>query len=136
MGRVPRRPHHRRRLPSLPRRRLPLVNRGGFKTYLFLLVLLGIPVTVGYWTLISIYGRRKNEKVELPGKPIESYLSIKDLELRTHYHGQNKIPMQVFHDAYFDSKIDINGSLVTSIRSPTLLIRLFRRRVGGPGKAT
>ncbi len=96
-------------LPWLLKRVLPFVNRGGFKTYFFLTALLGIPITIAYWTLMSMFGPRKNEKVVLPGKDIEEYINIKDPELRARYHGKEKIPMQTFHDAYFDGKIDFNG---------------------------
>jgi hypothetical protein len=96
-------------VPWLVKRILPLVNRGGFRTYLFLLLVLGIPVTVAYWTAISIYGKRKNEKVELPGKDIETYITIRDRDLKACYQGKDKIPMQVFHDAFFEGKIDFKG---------------------------
>ena len=96
-------------LPWLLKRVLPFINRGGFKTYLFLTALLGLPITIAYWTLMSMFGPRKNEKVVLPGKDIEEYINIKDPELRARYHGKEKIPMQTFHDAYFDGKIDFNG---------------------------
>ncbi|KAJ7048541.1 sphingolipid C9-methyltransferase [Mycena amicta] len=91
---------------------LPIVSYGGFKTYLFMLVLTGVPATVAYWALMSNYGARKNEKVLLPGNDIETYITIKDPELKRTYFGKNKIPMQVFHDAYFDSKIDFNGDVL------------------------
>ena len=96
-------------VPWLVKRILPIVSRGGFKTYLFLVLLLGVPITVGYWTLMSRIGSRKNVKVTLPGKDIEEYITIHDPVLREKYHGKEKIPMQVFHDAYFDGQIDING---------------------------
>jgi hypothetical protein len=96
-------------LPWLLKRVLPFINRGGFKTYLFLAAILGLPITVAYWTLMSMFGSRKNEKVVLPGKDIEEYINIKDPELRARYHGKEKIPIQTFHDAYFDGKIDFNG---------------------------
>jgi hypothetical protein len=96
-------------VPWLVKRLLPIVNHGGFKTYIFLLLLLAVPVTVAYWTIVSMYGKRKNEKVTLPGKDIETYIKIKDLELRSHYSRKDKIPMQIFHDAFFEGKIDFNG---------------------------
>jgi sphingolipid C9-methyltransferase len=96
-------------VPWLLKRVLPLVSRGGFKTYLFLTALLGVPVTIAYWTFMSMFGSRKNDKVVLPGKVIEEYITIKDPELKARYHDKEKIPMQTFHDAYFDSKIDFNG---------------------------
>jgi hypothetical protein len=96
-------------VPYLLKTFLPLVSRGGFKTYIFLLILTGVPITVAYWTLNSMYGGRKNDKVQLPGKDIEEYITIKDVEMKKFYKGKDKIPMQVFHDAYFDGKIDFNG---------------------------
>ncbi|KAF9022553.1 sphingolipid C9-methyltransferase [Hymenopellis radicata] len=94
---------------------LPLFNRGGVKTYLFLLILTGVPTTVAYWTLASMYGARLNEKVKLPGKDIEEYITIKDAELAKLYNGKNKIPMQVFHDAFFEGKIDIKGDVLETL---------------------
>ncbi len=96
-------------VPWFVKRMIPLVNRGGFKTYVFLLLLLGLPVTMGYWTVMSMYGKRKNEKVQLPCRNLEEYITIHDPELKAKYHGKEKIPMQVFHDAYFEGKIDFNG---------------------------
>jgi sphingolipid C9-methyltransferase len=99
-------------VPWLVKRVLPIVNYGGLWTYVFLLVLLGVPITILYWTLMSMYGKRKNEKVAFPGKNIEEYITIHDKELKMHYNNKQKIPMQVFHDAYFDKKIDFNGVYV------------------------
>lgn len=96
-------------VPWLVKRALPIVNQGGFKTYLFLLIILGIPVTVGYWTLMSTIGGRKNTKVELPGRPITTYLEFNDQELKSKHTGTEKINMQVFHDAYFDGKVEVKG---------------------------
>jgi hypothetical protein len=96
-------------LPWLLKRLLPIVSQGGLKTYIFLVAILGVPITVAYWTVMSIFGPRKNEKVALPGKDIEEYITIHDPELKARYHQKEKIPMQIFHDAYFDSKIDFNG---------------------------
>ncbi|KAG6855824.1 hypothetical protein H0H87_010435, partial [Tephrocybe sp. NHM501043] len=62
-------------VPYLLKSFLPLVNRGGLKTYLFLLVITGVPTAVAYWTFISTYGPRRNEKVRLPAKDIEEYIT-------------------------------------------------------------
>ena len=96
-------------VPWLVKRTLPVFCYGGFKTYLFLVILLGIPITAGYWTAMSTYGPRKNQKVQLPGRNIDEYITIKDPELKAKYFGKEKIPMQVFHDAYFDDKVEFNG---------------------------
>ncbi|KAF8573700.1 cyclopropane fatty acid synthase domain-containing protein [Ramaria rubella] len=99
-------------VPWVVKRMLPLVNRGGFYTYLFMFMLCGVPTAIGYWTLMSTYGSRKNDKVILPGKPLETYVEIKDAELRQHYGGDRKIPMQVFHDAFFDGKVEFKGDVL------------------------
>ncbi|KAJ7619301.1 cyclopropane fatty acid synthase domain-containing protein [Roridomyces roridus] len=99
-------------VPYIVKSFTPLVNRGGWYTYLFILALTGVPTTIGYWYLMSNYGARKNEKVILPNKNIEEYITIKNLELKQLYNGKNKIPMQIFHDAYFEGKIDFNGDVL------------------------
>ncbi|KAK0544417.1 hypothetical protein OC861_004858 [Tilletia horrida] len=75
--------------------------------YFFFVILTGAPVAVAYWTIMSTIGPRKNEKVTLPGRPIEYYMDIKDPALKKKYHGNTKIPMQIFHDAWFAQKIEI-----------------------------
>ncbi|KAJ6586008.1 cyclopropane fatty acid synthase domain-containing protein [Mycena capillaripes] len=99
-------------VPYIVKSFLPFVNRGGWYTYWFMVLLTGVPTTVAYWTLMSTYGARKNEKVALPGKDIEEYVTIQDPELKKLYYGKNKIPMQVFHDAYFEGKIDFKGDVL------------------------
>ena len=44
--------------------------------------------------------------------PIEDYITIKDAKLKQQYNGRKKIPMQAFHDAYFEGKIDIKGDML------------------------
>lgn len=102
-------------VPYVVKSFIPVVKYGGFKTYLFMLVICGIPTTMAYWTFNSIYGGRRNEKVVLPGKNIEEYITINDPELKKLYKGKEKIPMQVFHDAFFEGKIDFNGACDASI---------------------
>ncbi|TDL20242.1 cyclopropane fatty acid synthase domain-containing protein [Rickenella mellea] len=99
-------------IPYFVKKWIPVVSWGGFYTYWTLVVLLGLPITVAYWTAMSIYGKRKNEKVELPGKDIEEYITLKDPALKIHYGGKEKIPMQVFHDAYFDGKAEFKGDVL------------------------
>ncbi|CAK5262170.1 unnamed protein product [Mycena citricolor] len=76
-------------VPYVAKSLLPLVNRGGLKTYLFLLLLTGVPTT-----------------------DIEDYITLKDPKLKALYSGKAKISIQVFHDAYFDGKIDVKGDIV------------------------
>ncbi len=75
---------------------------------------------------MSTYGKRKNEKVVLPGKDIEEYITIKDHVMKIYYGGKEKIPMQVFHDAYFDGKIEFKG--VCFVLCPFLTRCLLRFR--------
>ncbi|KAJ6523750.1 S-adenosyl-L-methionine-dependent methyltransferase [Mycena capillaripes] len=51
----------------------------------------------------------------LQGKGIEEYITIQDPELKILYYGKNKIPMQVFHDAYFEGKIRFKGDVLETI---------------------
>lgn len=96
-------------VPYFLKKWLPLIRYGGSTTYWVLVVLFGLTITIGYWTFMGTYGKRVNEKVALPGKDIEEYITLKDMELKIHYGGKEKIPMQVFHDAYFDGKVEFKG---------------------------
>lgn len=60
---------------------------------------------------MSRIGSRINEKVALPGKPIDYYLDFKDDELKKQWYGK-KIPMQIFHDLYFDGKVEFKGDVL------------------------
>ena len=84
----------------------------GWKSYILLVAVLGVPLTIAYWTIMSMTGPRINEKVTLPNRPIEDYLDIQDESLRRKYTGYNKIPMQIFWDAYIDGKIEVKGDLL------------------------
>ena len=108
-------------VPYLLKSFLPIIKYGGIKTYLFLFILTAAPTAVGYWTFNSVYGGRKNEKVVLPGKDIDEYITIKDAELKKLYKGKEKIPMQLFHDAYFEGKIDFKGVSVFYVFSSRLI---------------
>ena len=107
-------------VPWFVKKFLPIINRGGFKTYVFMVVVLGIPIAMGYWTFMSYYGKRKNEKIVLPERNLEEYITIHDPELKAKYHGKEKIPMQIFHDAYFEGKIDFNGNVSRVVASESV----------------
>ncbi|GAA5874630.1 hypothetical protein JCM16303_002929 [Sporobolomyces ruberrimus] len=84
-----------------------------FKTsYVFLLLVTGLPTTICYWLLMSRLNFRVRDNGILPGKNIEEYMDIKDPELKAKYQGQAKIPMQLFYDSYFEGKIDIKGDML------------------------
>ncbi len=82
---------------------------GGIKTYIFFFALTGVPILMAFWTVLSSYSPRINEKVQLPNKGIEFYLDFHDSELAAKYHGLNKIPMETFYEAYFQGKVSFKG---------------------------
>lgn len=100
--------------PAVLLRLIPFVKASwfGWKSYILLVAVLGVPLTIAYWTIMSMTGPRINEKVTLPNRPIEDYLDIQDESLRRKYTGYNKIPMQIFWDAYIDGKIEVKGDLL------------------------
>jgi len=106
---------------------LPVVKYGGFKTYIFCVIIFGIPTAIGYWTINSLYGPRRNEKVTFPGKDIEEYITITDPELKKRYCGKEKIPMQLFYETYFDGKAEFNGMVrFYFFRGRVALMSIFR----------
>lgn len=64
---------------------------------------------MSFWTIASGYSPRKNEKAQYPGAPIEHYLTFHKQEDKAKYHGHKKIPMETFHEKYFDGDVDFNG---------------------------
>lgn len=97
--------------PAILLRIIPFVKPSWFSWFFYfvLAAITGVPVAVSYWWVMSRIGARKNEKVKLPGRPLEDYIVIKDPALKAKYNGRTKIPMSVFHEAYFDGKIDVKG---------------------------
>ena len=82
---------------------------GGFKTTLFFALFTTIPLLAAFWIIASSISPRKNEKTKLPGRPVEHYLTFKKPADQARYHGRNKIPMETFHEMYFDGDVDFNG---------------------------
>lgn len=64
---------------------------------------------MAFWTIASSMSPRLNEKARYPGRPVEHYLNFKREEDRRKYRGKNKIPMETFHEMYFDGLVDFNG---------------------------
>lgn len=97
-------------IPLLIVRKLRL----GFYLWLFLFVLLALPILMAYWTLLLSFSPRLNEKVKLPGRPVSYYLEFHTESLKAKYetcnNGQGaKIPMETFHELYFDGKVSFKG---------------------------
>ncbi len=82
---------------------------GGIKTTIFLALLTTLPLLGGFWITASSISPRKNEKARFPGRPVEHYLTFKKPEDKAKYNGRNKIPMETFHEMYFDGEVDFNG---------------------------
>jgi hypothetical protein len=85
----------------------------GFFSYghIVLAVILAPAVIITYWTLNSIFASQITNQVALPNHKQSSYFIFKDAKLAQAYNtdnpGSKKIPMQVWHDAYFEGKIEI-----------------------------
>ena len=82
---------------------------GGIKTTVIIAVFTSPLILGSYWVIISAVSPRRNEKVRLPGRPVEHYLSFRREADRKKYSGTNKIPMAIFHEKYFDGDVDFNG---------------------------
>lgn len=67
------------------------------------------PLLSSFWYLSSIYTPRKNMKVKLPGRPIESYLTFNRLTDKAKYCGQRNIPIDTFQELYFNGDVEFNG---------------------------
>lgn len=64
---------------------------------------------MSFWAIASTISPRKNEKAHFPGRPIDHYLHFRNEADRSKYFGRNKIPMETFHEMYFDEKVDFKG---------------------------
>ena len=58
---------------------------------------------------MSSFAPRLNDKARLPGRGVEYYLKFHDEEDAKRYKGQNKIPMETFHEMYFAGKVSFRG---------------------------
>ncbi|GFN16169.1 cyclopropane-fatty-acyl-phospholipid synthase [Aspergillus tubingensis] len=85
---------------------------GGKKTFIFFTLVTVLPVLVAFWTYTSTFSPRTNEKVKLPGRPVEHYITFKRDEDRAKWSGRNKIPMQTFSEMYLDGLVDFNGDVL------------------------
>jgi hypothetical protein len=82
---------------------------GGWKLALFFGIFTSLPILGGFWLVVSALSPRKTEKVKLPGRPVEHYLTFKKPADQAKYHGKNKIAMETFQEMYFDGDVDFNG---------------------------
>jgi sphingolipid C9-methyltransferase len=82
---------------------------GGLKTTIFFALFTSIPILLITWTVFSSLSPRKNEKARYPNRGVEHYLEFHDEEDKLKYRGNKKIPMETFHEMYFDSKVSFKG---------------------------
>lgn len=82
---------------------------GGFKTSVFFGLITLFPILIAYWFVSSSYSPRLNEKVKLPGRPVEHYITFKNKEDQLKWSGRNKIPMHTFGEMYIAGEVDFNG---------------------------
>ena len=88
---------------------------GGLFTWLFFALFTSVPILVAFWTIASSISPRKNEKARYPGRPVEHYLQFKTENDRLRYRGKNKIPMETFHEMYFDGAVDFKGDALDTM---------------------
>ncbi|OWB49281.1 hypothetical protein B5S27_g821 [[Candida] boidinii] len=81
----------------------------GLFTFIFFFLISALPILMAYWTVLSTYSPRINEKVKLPNRGVEYYLDFHDAELKEKYKGNNKIPMETFHELFFANKVSFKG---------------------------
>ncbi|EEH04389.1 sphingolipid C9-methyltransferase [Histoplasma capsulatum G186AR] len=88
---------------------------GGLYTTIFLAILTTIPILMVFWSVASSISPRKNEKAKYPGRPVEHYLHFHSEHDRARYHGKSKIPMETFHEMYFDGAVDFKGDCLEAM---------------------
>jgi hypothetical protein len=67
------------------------------------------PLLASFWYLSSRITPRKNHKVKLPGRPIESYLDFLKKSDIEKYKGRKKIPIDTFQTLYFNGDVEFKG---------------------------
>ncbi len=81
-------------------------------TWLFtglIAILTSLPLLASFWYFSSRLTPRKNEKVNLPGRPVEFYLNFLKNSDSLNYRGNNKIPIDTFQTLYFKGDVEFKG---------------------------
>jgi hypothetical protein len=71
--------------------------------------LASFPLLASFWWFSSRLTSRKNEKVKLPGRPVEFYLTFLKKSDSLKYRGKNKIPIDTFQTLYFNGDVEFKG---------------------------
>lgn len=82
---------------------------GGLWTTLFLALFTTLPILIMYWTFVSTFSPRINDKAKPPGRPVPYYLSFKNVDSKKKYKDHKRIPMETFSEMYFNGEVDFNG---------------------------
>lgn len=88
---------------------------GGLFTWLFFALFTSVPILATFWYLASTVSPRKNEKARFPGRPVEHYLQFHNEKDRMKYHGKSKIPIETFHEMYFNGAVDFKGDALETL---------------------
>lgn len=82
---------------------------GGIKTTVIIGLITFLPILIGFWAYTSRYSPRINDKVKLPGNPVERYVTFNNAADKAKWSKRNKVPIQTFCDMYINGKADFNG---------------------------
>lgn len=88
---------------------------GGLYLTIFFAIFTSLPILAAFWLAASSIAPRKNEKVRLPGAPVEHYLTFHRASDRAKYKGRNKIPLETFYEMFFDGHVDFNGDALEAM---------------------
>ncbi|KAK4154426.1 putative fatty acid methyltransferase [Chaetomidium leptoderma] len=85
---------------------------GGFKMTVFFFLITLFPILVAYWAIASSTSPRMNDRVKLPGLPVEHYVTFHNEEDRIKWRGRNKVPIETFMRKYFDGDAEFKGDVL------------------------
>ncbi|KLU85631.1 sphingolipid C9-methyltransferase [Magnaporthiopsis poae ATCC 64411] len=86
---------------------------GGLKTTIFFFLLTAIPILIAFWTFTSNFSPRVNDKVKLPGRPLDFYLTFKNPADKARYGVRGaKIAQETFQEMYFNGDVEVNGDML------------------------
>ncbi|GIK06046.1 sphingolipid C9-methyltransferase 2 [Aspergillus viridinutans] len=83
-----------------------VIHGGGLVLALFVAIVTAVPILMGYWSIFSATSPRLNEKVKVPGRPVEDYLHFHKESDRLRYRGRRRIAMEVFYEMYFRGDVE------------------------------
>ncbi|KAK6065031.1 cyclopropane-fatty-acyl-phospholipid synthase [Seiridium cupressi] len=82
---------------------------GGLITTVFIGLITAVPILIAFWSWTSRFSPATNDKVKVPGRPVESYITFKNPEDAARWRGRSKVPMHTFAEMYLDGKVNFNG---------------------------